>query len=136
MVHGLLLSRRKTPELLIELSAPGETRAQGKPGARCTRSLVCKSEKHTSKSPQVHRIVPAFPARMVLTVSFALAPETGLYCLRRQRNAHALSPAWYQRRDIRPTRLRRPLLVRSSAAPKASIASRTQRSWRSRSAPL
>jgi hypothetical protein len=27
---------------------PGKQRAQGMPGARCTRSLVCKSRKHTS----------------------------------------------------------------------------------------
>jgi hypothetical protein len=35
---------------------------------------------------------PAFPARMVLTVSFVLAPETGLCCLRRPENALASSP--------------------------------------------
>src|ERR1700743_3965105 len=29
-----------------------------------------KNKKHTSKSPQVRRRTPAFPARMVLTVSF------------------------------------------------------------------
>ena len=31
------------------------------PGVPCTRSLVCEKQKHTSKSPQVHRISPAFP---------------------------------------------------------------------------
>ena len=31
------------------------------PGVPCTRSLVCEKQKHTSKSPQVHRIDPAFP---------------------------------------------------------------------------
>ena len=36
-----------------------KVRAQGKPGARCTRSLVCKSKKHTSKSPQVPPDRPA-----------------------------------------------------------------------------
>jgi hypothetical protein len=56
---------------------------------RCTRSLVCKSEKHTSKSPQVHRIAPAFPARMVLTVSSALSPVNGLSCHRHPREALA-----------------------------------------------
>ena len=60
----------------------GKQRAQGKPGAWCTRSLVCKSKKHTSKSPQVHRKRPGLPCAMVLTVSFVLAPETGLCCLR------------------------------------------------------
>jgi hypothetical protein len=38
-------------------------RAQGMPGARCTRSLACKIKKHTSKSPRSRRIHPAFPAQ-------------------------------------------------------------------------
>src|SRR3954468_16076416 len=38
-------------------------RAQGMPGARCTRSLACKMKKHTRSSPQVHRSNPAFPAQ-------------------------------------------------------------------------
>jgi hypothetical protein len=31
------------------------------PSVQCTRSLACEKQKHTSKSPQVHRIDPAFP---------------------------------------------------------------------------
>jgi hypothetical protein len=31
------------------------------PGAQCTRSLAWEKQNHTSKSPQVHRIGPAFP---------------------------------------------------------------------------
>jgi len=42
-------------------------------------------KKHTSKSPQVGRNDPAFPARMVLTVSFALFLVIGLSCHHRQR---------------------------------------------------
>src|SRR6266850_2179128 len=38
---------------------------------------------HTSK--RVHRNHPAFPHAMVLTVSFALSPVTGLFCHRRPR---------------------------------------------------
>jgi hypothetical protein len=56
------------------------------PGAGRTRSLAWKSKNHTSQSPQVRRNDPALPARMVLTVSFVLSPETGLSCLRRRRN--------------------------------------------------
>jgi hypothetical protein len=33
------------------------------PGARCARSLACKSRKHASKSPRSHRKHPAFPAQ-------------------------------------------------------------------------
>src|SRR5579871_336210 len=44
-------------------------RAQGMPGVWLARSLACKQRKHTSKSPQVHRNDPAFPARLVLTAA-------------------------------------------------------------------
>ena len=63
-----------------------KVRAQGKPGARCTRSLVCKSKKHTSKSPQVPPDHPAFPARRFDGL-FHVLPGDRLYCLRRKRNA-------------------------------------------------
>ena len=39
-----------------------------------------KNKKHTSKSPQVHRNNPAFPARLVLTASFVLSLVIGLSC--------------------------------------------------------
>jgi len=44
---------------------------------------------------------------MVLTVSFELL-VTGLFCHRHWRNC--LPPTWRQRRGVRTTRLRRPLL--------------------------
>jgi len=43
---------------------------------------------------------------------------------------------WPQRREVRTTRFYRPHRPRPSRAAHTSIASRTQRSWRSRSAPL
>jgi hypothetical protein len=61
-----------------------EQRAQGKPGAKCTRSLACENKKARKQSH--HRFTgndPAFPARMVLTVSFVLSPVIGLCCHRR-----------------------------------------------------
>ena len=39
--HKSAIPRRDAPELCMILRLP-KTRAQGKPGARCTRSLVCK----------------------------------------------------------------------------------------------
>ncbi len=54
------------------------------PGARCTRSPVCRKKTHGQK-PQVHRNHPAFPHAMVLTVSFALSSVTNSFCHRRQR---------------------------------------------------
>src|SRR6187397_1116602 len=40
--HALAFSRRDAPELLRRFAALDSKRAQGKPGARCTRGLVCK----------------------------------------------------------------------------------------------
>src|ERR1700733_751457 len=60
-------------------------RAQGKPGARCTRSPCAKVESTrvvTTGSPG-H---PAFPCAMVLTASSALSLVTGLCCHHRRRN--------------------------------------------------
>src|SRR5204863_2608081 len=53
------------------------------PGARCARSLACKIKKHTSIVTTVTPGSPGIPRTMVLTVSFALFPVTGLYCHRR-----------------------------------------------------
>src|SRR3954451_5390461 len=56
------------------------------PGARCTRSLACKSKKAhevvTTGSPEQ----PGIPRAMVLTVSFVISPVIGLVCHRRRRN--------------------------------------------------
>src|SRR2546423_5839707 len=52
------------------------------PGARCTRSLACKSKKAhevvTTGSPEQ----PGIPRAMVLTVSFVISPVIGLSCHR------------------------------------------------------
>jgi hypothetical protein len=74
-----LFSRRDPPEFFMS-RVPQKQRAQEKPDALRTRSLACESKKHTSKSPQVRRNNPAFPARMVLTASFALSLVIGLCC--------------------------------------------------------
>src|SRR5881394_1485368 len=54
------------------------------PGAQCARSLACKIKKHTSIVTTVTPVTPGIPRAMVLTVSFALSPVTGLYCHCRQ----------------------------------------------------
>jgi hypothetical protein len=56
------------------------------PGARCARSLACKSRKHASKSPQVAPESPGIPRAMVLTVSSALSLVTGLVCHHHRQN--------------------------------------------------
>jgi hypothetical protein len=55
------------------------------PGARRTRSLVCKMKKHTSKSPQVRR-TGRHSLRDGFTVSFVLSPVIGLFCHRHPRS--------------------------------------------------
>ena len=57
-------------------------RAQGKPGARRTHSLACEIIKHTSVVTTGSPETPGLPCAMVLTVSFALSPVTGLSCHR------------------------------------------------------
>ena len=57
------------------------SRAQGRPGARCTRGLACKFViERTHTSIQVQRKQSGLPCAMVLTVSFVLSPATGLSC--------------------------------------------------------
>jgi hypothetical protein len=57
-------SRRDAPEVCRKLPALLKTRAQGRPGARCTRGLVCNVHKEVRtrayRSSGEH---PAFPAR-------------------------------------------------------------------------
>src|SRR5205814_1095918 len=62
---------------------PRKLRAQGKPGARCTRSLARKQKSARASSPQVHRNIPAFPAqwfnglyRALLGDEFVLSPSS------------------------------------------------------------
>ena len=70
---------------LASFSAPIEQRAQGKPGARCTRGLACKivqrnAHEHTGSAEAVR---PSL--RNGFTAYNALSPVTGLSCHRRWR---------------------------------------------------
>jgi hypothetical protein len=92
------------------------------PGARCARSLACKTKKHTSIVTTVTPEPPGIPRAMVLTVSFVLSPVIGLCCHRHQRDTSRKLER--QRRGVKTTRLRRSLSHVSSSALSASIASR------------
>jgi hypothetical protein len=61
--HTSAISPRESTRVLPDVKPSEIQRAQGMPGAQCTRSLACKTKKHTSKSPRSHRIRPAFPAQ-------------------------------------------------------------------------
>src|ERR1700688_2727709 len=70
----------------LHLMSLENQRAQGKPGARCTRSRAwCVESTRVSH----HRFTgtPGLPCAMVLTVYFALSPVTGLSCHRRPQEA-------------------------------------------------
>ena len=77
------ISRRIAPEVCWKLFALGSQRAQGRPGARCTRGLVCNGHKEVRtrayRSSGEH---PAFPAQWLYGLYRAL-PGERLSCHRR-----------------------------------------------------
>jgi hypothetical protein len=117
-------SRRALPEFCQDMCSSEKQRAQGRPGARCTRGLVCKM--HKKRRTRAYRFSggnPAFPARMVLTVSFVLSSATNSSCHRHPRIEGDAEPGWADiattnltpATGARTTRLRRPHQRRSSA---------------------
>jgi hypothetical protein len=67
-------------------------KAEGAGNAECfahPQPCVRRIKAHKSSHHRFAETTPAFPARMVLTVSFVVSPETGLYCLRHPREALA-----------------------------------------------
>src|SRR5947208_2988043 len=83
VVHTSAFSPRENARVLLTTTLD-KKRAQGMPGARCTRSLACKNNKAhevvTTGSPEQSGI----PRAMVLTVFFGISPVIGLSCHRRQ----------------------------------------------------
>jgi hypothetical protein len=73
---------------VVHHHSPLKTRAQGTPGAGCTRSLACKNKKHTSVVTTGSSGSPGIPCAMVLTVSFVLSLVTGLCCHHRRRKCN------------------------------------------------
>src|SRR3954454_21534660 len=122
IAHTSAISRREAPERCMNLSPQNNMRAQGMPGARRARSLACKIKKHTSIVTTVTPGSPGIPRTMVLTVSFALFPVTGLYCHRHWRNYFRQLDASVGASEPHDFAVR--LTCCSSAAPSASTASR------------
>ena len=64
------------------------------PGASRTHSLVCEWKKHTSKSPQVQPLSPAFPARWFTTYSVFSPVRPGfVVTVARENSSTRLAPA-------------------------------------------
>ncbi len=80
--HAFTTPRRKTPGP-VKASLRPEMRAQGMPGARCTRGLVCKMEKKTHTSIQVQRRQSDIPCAMVLRLITCSPRRSGFACHRR-----------------------------------------------------
>jgi len=72
------ISRRGAPEVLQEPLALRNRRAQGMPGAQCTRSLACEIKKHTSVVTTVTPEITRHSPRNGFTAYFALSPVTRL----------------------------------------------------------
>jgi hypothetical protein len=66
-------------------NAPARTEGAGKAGCPSHPRPRVRNKKHTSKSTTGSPETPGLPCAMVLTVSFALFPVTGLDCHRRSR---------------------------------------------------
>ena len=63
-----------------------QERAKGKPGARCTRGLMCHdAHSKTHTSIQVQRKQSGLPCAMVLTAYAVLSPVTNSSCHRHRR---------------------------------------------------
>ena len=69
-------SRHALPELCVSFRPLIEQRAQGKPGAGCTRGP--RATKSTGVGPQVNRSIPAFPARWCYGLLRALPGDRAL----------------------------------------------------------
>jgi hypothetical protein len=83
--HGFAISRREAPEVCQKFPYPLNQRAQGIPGARCTRGLVRNSaQKKRTRAYRFSGGNPAFPAQW-FTAYFVLSPVIGLVCHRRRR---------------------------------------------------
>jgi len=75
--HVYALAARNAPELMNDPPSK-EKRAQGKPGAQCTRSLACKVKKHTSIVTTGSPNWSGLPCAMVYGLWRALPGERAL----------------------------------------------------------
>jgi hypothetical protein len=82
--HDFAISRPDRPELCQKFPLPSSQRAQGTPGARCTRGLVCKRAQKNAHEHTGQRRQSGIPCAMGYGC-FVLSPVTGLVCHRRRR---------------------------------------------------
>jgi hypothetical protein len=112
------ISRRASARVVHELCPSKNQRAQGMPGARGARGLVCKVES-TRVSHHGHAGNTRHSPRDGFTVSFALSPVIGLVCHRHRRFLANLTPA-SRRQDHTTSPSAVALFVTSATASTAS----------------
>jgi hypothetical protein len=84
--YAFEISRRNSPEVCWRTSRPLVQRAQGRPGARCTRGLACNcAQKTRTRAYRFSGNTPAFPAQWLYGLLRAL-PGERLSCHRRRRD--------------------------------------------------
>jgi hypothetical protein len=88
----VLFPRRNAPELHRNHS-PQNEEAQGMPGARCTRGLVCKLHEMRTRAYRFSGGDPTFPAQW-FTAYGALSPATNSSCHRHRRIKGFVAPGW------------------------------------------
>src|ERR1700737_1424369 len=81
--HTTTLAGGARPELMRRFVSLEMTRAQGRPGARCTRGLVCKIVQRNAHEHTGSAGASRPSLRNGFTAYNALSPATGLFCHRR-----------------------------------------------------
>jgi hypothetical protein len=82
--YAFAISRRNTPEVCMFVCPLFDQRAQGRPGACCTRGLACDLRKQScTRAYRAAGNTPAFPAQWLYGLLRAL-PGERLFCLRRR----------------------------------------------------
>jgi len=84
--HNLALSPRVRASFCSSRSPLRNQRAQGMPGARCTRSLACKIKCAYERSYHGHTGNARHSPRNGFTAYSALSPVIGRFCHRRRQN--------------------------------------------------
>jgi hypothetical protein len=128
--HTSAFPRRVSPGAL-QIVSPIKKRAQGMPGACCTRGLVCKIVRRNAHEHTGTVGASRHSPRNGFTAYAALSPATNSSCHRRRRIGGSAEPGWARNTsaDLTPatgartTRFCRTFQHRSSVAP--SVRSQT-----------
>jgi hypothetical protein len=77
--HGFAISRRELPEVCRSFSLPSKQRAQGTPGAHCTRGLACKGRRENAHEHTGQRRQSGIPCAMVLRLIARSPRRSGFF---------------------------------------------------------